>query len=160
MTRTNVTFKEATDIEAMPYSLRSTSFPRPMLFSHRWQSVLLAAASLAAFAAVPAFAQSSEPATPSGACFEVVRSSTGETGGAILVNRCNGKTWILIASKDGDSDRATYRWVPIQTAEAEPAPSPAPPRPTARRHAAARVRTAVTPRNDKCFTFNGHSYCE
>jgi len=130
-----------------------------MSFIHRWQAAILVAASLAALAPASApFAQSSEPAAPSGACFDVVRSSNGETAGAILVNRCTGRTWILVANKNGDSDRVTYRWVPIETAESEPAPSP--PRPTARRHSPVHVRTAVTPPNAKCFTFNGHSYCE
>jgi hypothetical protein len=132
-----------------------------MSFSRRWQAGILVAASLAALApASAAFAQSSAPAAPSGACFEVVRSSNGETGGAILVNRCTGKTWILIASKSGDSDRVTYRWATIETAATESAPSSAPPRPTARRHSPVRVHTAVTPPSAKCFTFNGNSYCE
>jgi hypothetical protein len=93
---------------------------------------------------------------PSGACFDVVAGQVpGEAAGAILLNRCNGRTWILTQIRSASADeQPTYRWSPIAGGDNPPvaASPPAPPK----RHAAAPVEQ----RSGKCFTFQGRQYCE
>jgi hypothetical protein len=114
--------------------------------------VLLVAGFIAVIFGSSASAQMPE-GTPSGACFDVVRSLNGEVGGAILVNRCNGRTWILSGSRTRHGDHVAYRWVPIATGDTEAAVPPSTP---VRPH----VHARANPNSDKCFIFQGRHYCE
>jgi hypothetical protein len=98
-------------------------------------------------------AQAQDAPTPNGACFDVARPPGGEAAGAILVNRCTGRTWILVGGRKRHGDQVAYRWMPIVTADAAPAaPAPAPSPP--------RVHAPASPNSDKCFTYQGRKFCE
>jgi hypothetical protein len=49
--------------------------------------------------------QAQDVPTPSGACFDVARTPGGEPAGAILVNRCTGRTWILVGGRKRHGDQ-------------------------------------------------------
>jgi hypothetical protein len=108
-------------------------------------------------AAVPAWAQ--DATAPSGACFDVSRPPSGEATGAILVNRCTGRTWILLGGRRRHGEQGAYRWVPIATVDATPAAPIAPAAP-APAPSAPRVHTPASPNSSKCFTFQGRKFCE
>lgn len=86
------------------------------------------------------------------ACFDVIAASSEiAPAGAILLNRCNGQSWVLTrtyqAPAKGNPAYFAYRWTAIAgdlLADARPAPSPPAP--------------AVA--GDKCFTFQGRRFCE
>lgn len=50
-------------------------------------------------------------------CFDVSRNTTSGPAGAILVNKCTGETWILVATSLVNG--TTSRWYPITTANGE-----------------------------------------
>jgi hypothetical protein len=95
-----------------------------------------------------ALAQTPEVDQPSGTCYEVIAGRVdSQTEGVILVNRCNGRTWILVRTHVG------YRWRPIPTADTQVAASPpSPPK--------ARLPKLAAQNSPKCFTFQGRQYCE
>jgi hypothetical protein len=112
-------------------------------------ATFLVAAALIGTVSPPAIAQT---AAPNGACFDVNRSFSGEAVGSILINRCTGRTWIMVASERGRGDQLAYRWLPVAMGGAVPAPSSA---------VAATIAPApVIPGNPRCFTFAGKKYCE
>jgi len=95
-----------------------------------------------------ALAQTPEVDQPSGACYEVMAGRVDtQTEGVILLNRCTGRTWILVRT------HLAYRWRPIPTADTQVAASPpSPPK--------ARLPKPAAQNNPKCFTFQGRQYCE
>jgi len=100
-------------------------------------------------------ASAQTPDTPNGPCFDIVRPPSGDLAGAILLNRCNGKTWILVTSRR--NDRTTYRWSPVATGEAAVSAAPE----ARARPARPRVRyVRLNPKSDKCFTFQARTFCE
>jgi hypothetical protein len=42
-------------------------------------------------------------------CFEIYRNTTGGPGGAFLINKCTGQTWILFGGAEGKSPQ----WFPL-----------------------------------------------
>jgi hypothetical protein len=64
-----------------------------------------------------AHAQQSSQQNP---CFELYRNPSAGTAGALLLNKCNGQTWILI----GPGPAVPARWYPISTSGEEYAPAP------------------------------------
>ena len=84
---------------------------------------------------------------PAPFCFEIVaRRGQAEPGGPILLDKCTGKTWLLVRH-DGGRRRADFRWKALAF-DAAPRPDAAEPR--------------MAPRfgGQKCFVFSGHRYCE
>lgn len=82
---------------------------------------------------------SKTPATPSGACFEVIPAVINAVPYApILVDRCDGRTWILtrgdLPDVKGHAGAFAFRWHPLINMENEavltfpepPKPMPAP----------------------------------
>lgn len=107
-------------------------------------AALLLGALMPALLAVahPAQAQSL-PAAESASCFNVVAAQP-PLQPAILVDRCSGRTWLLI--RRGRHGR--FAWNPIARHDVQaerPAPKPA---------AAAATGSA------KCFSFQGRTFCE
>jgi hypothetical protein len=99
-------------------------------------------------------AQTPDSTLPGSICFDVIRPLSGEAAGAILVNRCTGRTWILVSSRNRHAGEIAYRWASIGTDDAETSAAPAAP-------ARSRIRHApLNPNSDKCFTFQGKRYCE
>jgi hypothetical protein len=101
----------------------------------------------------PAIAQS-QTERPMGACFDVTPAQVKPSlTGVILLNRCNGGTWLLVRTHETDQHLQTsgfvYRWRPIAIDRAEEAiqlpPGPVPEIPKARA---------------KCFVFDGRQFCE
>jgi hypothetical protein len=119
----------------------------------RVTGICCAAALTGVFIGAAATTQAQDVPTPSGACFDVARTPGGEPAGAILVNRCTGRTWILVGGRKRHGDQVAYRWVPIATANAElaaPSSAPSPPR----------LHAPANPSTDKCFTYQGRKFCE
>jgi hypothetical protein len=123
------------------------------LSSFRPIRLLLVIALIGAAGSVAVSAQPLEPATPGGACFDVVRSPSGDALGSFLVNRCTGKTWILAGTRTRHGARAAYRWVPIAAGGPENGA-------VASETAPLRASAPINPNNDKCFTFQGRRFCE
>jgi hypothetical protein len=75
---------------------------------------------LLALSTVPAGAQQPQPPTTTG-CFkvEMSHSAQGNPQGSILLNRCTGKTWLLLSIRN-DTAGCAFQWAPIPDA-AEPA---------------------------------------
>jgi hypothetical protein len=122
-----------------------------MSFTQFRLATILVAGALIGTVGTPVIAQSAQPA-PSGACFDINRSFSGAAEGSILINRCTGRTWIMVASEKSRGDQLAYRWVPVAMAGAVPQPSSA---------VAAIVTPApAIPANPRCFTFAGKKYCE
>jgi hypothetical protein len=98
---------------------------------------------------------------PSGLCFEVVAANLdGSPGGAILLNRCSGQTWMLIRSHGHQpgkevGEQVSYRWKWIATSNTQVATASPPPPGTL-----PKTRAPRPPVSDKCFNFLGRRYCE
>ena len=104
-------------------------------------------AGLAVSGADSAGAERSRTAELTGSCFEIVAAPRhAEPDGPILIDKCTGKTWLLVRH-GGRRHRAGFRWVAL-TFDAAP-------RGTA-------AGTSMLPRLDgqKCFVFSGRRYCE
>ncbi|MET0631482.1 MAG: hypothetical protein ABWY47_17660 [Xanthobacteraceae bacterium] len=85
-----------------------------------------------------------------GACFDVLAGPAEmKPAGAILLNRCNGQTWILVrtyqAPAKGSPGHFVYRWSALASDGIEPRPRSGEPAAAA---------------GDKCFTFQGRRFCE
>ena len=80
---------------------------------------LAGAGLLLALSTGPAGAQQQPPHPPPG-CFTVEMSHS--TQGSILLNRCTGKTWLLLCIRN-DTAGCAFRWAPIPDAT-EPAGGP------------------------------------
>ena len=91
----------------------------------RWMRAtgcLVGAGLLLALSTVSAGAQQQQPQQqPSPGCFtvEMSRSTQGNPQGSILLDRCTGKTWLLLCIRN-DTAGCAFRWAPIPDAT-EPA---------------------------------------
>ncbi|HET9149500.1 MAG TPA: hypothetical protein VFO61_03380 [Alphaproteobacteria bacterium] len=55
-------------------------------------------------------------------CFDVIAiSPQALKAGSILVNRCSGETWLLMADQAASQGHMVYRWHPIRRASEEAA---------------------------------------
>lgn len=107
---------------------------------------LMIGALLMELPAVDASAQRAE--APASLCFDIITArNTAEPGGAILLNRCTGQTWLLTRYA-----RRSYRWN-LLVAEGNEHTKPLP-RPEVQMPALARPSTG------KCFTFQGRQFCD
>jgi hypothetical protein len=84
-----------------------------------------------------------------GACFDVIANANDSgPAGAILLNRCNGQTWLLVRTYQpagkGAPPQFVYRWSALPADIGESRQTTAPP----------------AARNDKCFAFQGRQFCE
>jgi hypothetical protein len=120
---------------------------------HVQQSPLLriARAGLATFAAALSLVQSAATAgaeTPAAPCYELIPARAGiEPPAPMLVDKCNGRTWLLVRA-----GRGVYRWATLRMDADMP-------------KATDRPATDSQPaRKDdggqKCFTFNNRKFCE
>src|ERR1700737_4325833 len=114
----------------------------------------LIAVAIIGLSAGGAFAQGSASQS---ACFEILAGpSRTQPAGAILLNRCDGQTWILVRTYEVPMGSLVYRWSAIgsdSTGPKTPASSPTslPARPTA--------STRPGP-SEKCSTFRGRRFCD
>jgi hypothetical protein len=94
----------------------------------RWMRAtgcLAGAGFLLALSTVPAGAQQQQPQQPPPpGCFtvEMSHSTQGNPQGSILLDRCTGKTWLLLCIRN-DTAGCAFRWAPIPDAT-EPAGGP------------------------------------
>src|SRR5262245_61081403 len=94
----------------------------------RWMRAtgcLAGAGLLLALSTVPAGAQQQQPQQPPPpGCFtvEMSHSTQGNPQGSILLDRCTGKTWLLLCIRN-DTAGCAFRWAPIPDAT-EPAGAP------------------------------------
>lgn len=94
----------------------------------RWMRAtgcLAGAGLLLALSTVPAGAQQQQPQQPPPpGCFtvEMSHSTQGNPQGSILLDRCTGKTWLLLCIRN-DTAGCAFRWAPIPDAT-EPAGGP------------------------------------
>ena len=103
-----------------------------------------------------ASAQTSPPAPSAASCYSVIAAQPGVQP-TILLDRCSGRTWQLIAThRNGASEdqrsNGRYIWSPIARDEDEAAHSALPP------PAAPPATDGVQP--PKCFEFDGRRFCE
>jgi hypothetical protein len=117
----------------------------------------LVALGLLGVSASPTLAQSAPAGTTLGACFEVIRAQAKSYRGAILLNRCNGDSWVLVRTHANDRQRlhpgsVAYRWQPIAMGRTETA-LPSVSRPNVQVPHIPKVRS-------KCFIFEGRQFCE
>jgi hypothetical protein len=70
---------------------------------------------------LPAGAQQPQPPTTTTGCFkvEMSHSTQGNPQGSILLDRCTGKTWLLLCIRN-DTAGCAFQWAPIPDAN-EPA---------------------------------------
>jgi hypothetical protein len=91
----------------------------------RWiraTAYLSGAGLLLALSTLPAAAQQQQPQPqPAPGCFtvEMSHSTQGNPQGSILLDRCTGKTWLLLCIRN-DTAGCAFRWAPIPDAT-EPA---------------------------------------
>jgi hypothetical protein len=103
---------------------------QPSRFRRAWRwmratGCLAAAGLLLALSTVPAGAQQQQPQQPPPpGCFtvEMSHSTQGNPQGSILLDRCTGKTWLLLCIRN-DTAGCAFRWAPIPDAT-EPAGGP------------------------------------
>src|SRR5262249_52468818 len=91
----------------------------------RTTGCLAGAGLLLALSTVPAGAQQQQPQQPPPpGCFtvEMSHSTQGNPQGSILLDRCTGKTWLLLCIRN-DTAGCAFRWAPIPDAT-EPAAGP------------------------------------
>jgi hypothetical protein len=102
---------------------------QPSRFRRSWRwmratGCLAGAGLLLALSTVPAGAQQQQPQQPPPGCFtvEMSHSTQGNPQGSILLDRCTGKTWLLLCIRN-DTAGCAFRWAPIPDAT-EPAGGP------------------------------------
>ena len=85
-------------------------------------------------------------------CFDIITvRNTAQPGGAILLNRCTGQTWLLTRNARRGGALA-YRWNLVVADGGEigrPLPRPE-----------VRMPAIVAPSTSKCFAFQGRQFCE
>lgn len=85
------------------------------------KTIALGAVALAWCCGPQAFAATPAHDDPPG-CFDVISiSPQAVKAGSILVNRCSGDTWLLMADQAGSQGHTVYRWHPIRHASEEAA---------------------------------------
>jgi hypothetical protein len=91
--------------------------------SKRWLRTAgcFAATGLLLVSTVPVGAQQPQPPQPSPGCFtvEISHSAQGNPQGSILLDRCTGKTWLLLCIRN-ETAGCAFQWAPIPDAT-EPA---------------------------------------
>jgi hypothetical protein len=110
----------------IPFATRSAA-AQPSRFRRAWRwmratGCLAGAGLLLALSTVPAGAQQQQPQQPPPpGCFtvEMSHSTQGNPQGSILLDRCTGKTWLLLCIRN-DTAGCAFRWAPIPDAT-EPA---------------------------------------
>ena len=102
---------------------------QPSRFRRAWgwmraTGCLAGAGLLLALSTVPAGAQQQQPQQPPPGCFtvEMSHSTQGNPQGSILLDRCTGKTWLLLCIRN-DTAGCAFQWAPIPNAT-EPAGGP------------------------------------
>ncbi len=114
----------------------------------------VAAAALAAGMGLCNPAQAQTASTPPAAnCIEVIAAQPGASP-AIMLDKCSGQTWQLLRSSSGRHG-VRYSWYPLTRQDA----GAVPPRATSA-GAPAVSRKPATAANNKCFSFNGRTFCE
>jgi hypothetical protein len=108
---------------------QQTPDTQPSPFRRAWPwmratGCLAGAGLLLALSTVPAGAQQQQPQQPPPGCFtvEMSHSTQGNPQGSILLDRCTGKTWLLLCIRN-DTAGCAFRWAPIPDAT-EPAGGP------------------------------------
>jgi hypothetical protein len=102
---------------------------QPSRFRRAWRwmratGCLAGAGLLLVLATGAAGAQQQQPQPPPPGCFtvEMSHSTQGNPQGSILLDRCTGKTWLLLCIRN-DTAGCAFRWAPIPDAT-EPAGGP------------------------------------
>ena len=102
---------------------------QPSRFRRAWRwmratGCLAGAGLLLVLATGAAGAQQQQPPPPPPGCFtvEMSHSTQGNPQGSILLDRCTGKTWLLLCIRN-DTAGCAFRWAPIPDAT-EPASGP------------------------------------
>jgi hypothetical protein len=102
---------------------------QPSRFRRAWRwmratGCLAGAGLLLVLATGAAGAQQQQPPPPPPGCFtvEMSHSTQGNPQGSILLDRCTGKTWLLLCIRN-DTAGCAFRWAPIPDAT-EPAGGP------------------------------------
>lgn len=89
--------------------------------------------------------------TASSPCFELIPARARiEPLAPLLVDKCSGRTWLLVRSGRGD-----YRWAAINTENEKPKATDRPATDTGPADKADKDGSA-----GKCFTFNNRRFCE
>jgi hypothetical protein len=91
---------------------------------------------------------------PTGACFDITPAQARPSlTGVILLNRCNGETWLLVRTHETTQRLQTsgfvYRWRPIAIDGVDEA-NQLQPRPV----------SEIPKARAKCFVFDGRQFCE
>jgi hypothetical protein len=120
-----------------------------MIATNHVEKNLAAALLLVALLTSPSVAQA-QSAQPSQTCFEIVTvRDRDQPASAMLLNKCNGETWILMRRyqrpANGNPGQLLYRWSAVATDSAD-------------RRSRADEPAAAT--SDKCFVFQGRRFCE
>ena len=115
--------------DEQPTATPTQSAEQPSRFRRAWRwmratGCLAGAGLLLALSTVPAGAQQQQPQQPPPGCFtvEMSHSTQGNPQGSILLDRCTGKTWLLLCIRN-DTAGCAFRWAPIPDAT-EPAGGP------------------------------------
>jgi hypothetical protein len=113
---------------SVPLVSQPNAQPSRLRRAWRWMRAtgcLAGAGLLLALSTVPAGAQQQQPQQqPPPGCFtvEMSHSTQGNPQGSILLDRCTGKTWLLLCIRN-DTAGCAFRWAPIPDAT-EPAGGP------------------------------------
>jgi hypothetical protein len=110
-----------------PHDAQTAQQPSPLRRAGQWMrptGCLASAGLLLVLSTVPAGAQQQQPQQPPPGCFmvEMSHSTQGNPQGSILLDRCTGKTWLLLCIRN-DTAGCAFRWAPIPDAT-EPAGGP------------------------------------
>jgi hypothetical protein len=113
-----------------PAATPTPNAPPAGRWRHAWRwmratGCLAGASLLLALSTVPAGAEQQQPQQqPPPGCFtvEMSHSTQGNPQGSILLDRCTGKTWLLLCIRN-DTAGCAFRWAPIPDAT-EPAGGP------------------------------------
>ena len=116
--------------DEQPTATPTQSAEQPSRFRRAWRwmratGCLAGAGLLLALSTVPAGAQQQPPQQQQQpGCFtvEMSHSTQGNPQGSILLDRCTGKTWLLLCIRN-DTAGCAFRWAPIPDAT-EPAGGP------------------------------------
>jgi hypothetical protein len=115
--------------KAEPVQPKPAPIEQPSRFRRAWRwmratGCLAGGGLLLALSTVPAGAQQQQPQQPPPGCFtvEMSHSTQGNPQGSILLDRCTGKTWLLLCIRN-DTAGCAFRWAPIPDAT-EPAGGP------------------------------------
>jgi hypothetical protein len=115
-------------VRPMPHDAQTAQQqPSPFCRTWRWMRAtgcLAGTGLLLALSTIPAGAQQQPPQQPPPGCFtvEMSHSTQGNPQGSILLDRCTGKTWLLLCIRN-DTVGCAFQWARIPDAT-EPASQP------------------------------------